>query len=276
MNDAAEEITEEIEDTPEFEWPTNWRQQIAGDDEKELNHLGKYSTPADLWTKARALEQKLSSGEFKQDVPFPEKGSEEEQIKWRQDHGIPESFEKYELAREVDDDEKEVINQFLEYAHQRNMPADQVNNTVDWFYAKRDQDMELMEQGDKEAQQITEDALRSEWGGEYRAHMNRIEALVDMVPGEGKDLFLDARLPDGTKVRANPDVMKFLLNTALAVNPATIVPPPGGDVVSSIQDEIDQIKEVMRNDRKKYNRDEKMQDRYTQLLTELNKAGQLK
>jgi hypothetical protein len=43
--------------------------------------------------------------------------------------------------------------------------------------------------------------------------------------------------------------------------------------MSSIQDELDQIKDVMKTDRKKYNADEKMQARYRELLAAQERMG---
>ena len=257
-----EEVIEEVVDI----WPTDWRNQIAGKDEKSLKQLERYATPADVWTKARSLESQITDGTLKREVPFPDEGSDDDKAKWRTDHGLPASFDKYELERKIDDAEKTSIDGFLEWAYGKNMTPTQVNSMVDYFYTKRDLDMDTGDASDKESLTKTEDALRVEWGGEYRAHMNRIEALVGLVPGENKEEFLNARMPDGTQLRGNPEVMKFLLSAALAISPATIVPPAGGDVMSAIEDEITAIKEVMKKDRKKYNDDEKMQARYRELL----------
>jgi len=274
MSEAAEVIEEEVE-VEASAFPEDWRQQWAGDDEKALTQLGRYATPADVWTKARALEQRISSGELKEASPFPDKGSDDDKAEWRTNHNVPESAEKYELAREMEKEEREQIGDFLEYAHTNNMSGDQVNQMVDWFYQRLESDETNSTESDKSALKQTEDELRVEWGGDYRGHMNRIDALVDMVPGGAGEAFLDARMADGTKLRANADVMKFLLNSAIAFNPATTIVPADGDVMSGVQDEIDQIQEVMRTNRPKYNKDEKMQARYRELLAAQKKAGKL-
>ena len=48
---------------------------------------------------------------------------------------------------------------------------------------------------------------------------------------------------------------------------------PSGDVgtIDSVQDEIAEIKQVMKTDRKKYDGDERMQERYRELLSALEK-----
>lgn len=266
MSEAAEEIVEEGTESS-FEWPEGWQEQIAGEDEKELGQLQRYKSPADIWTKARALEQKLSSGEYKQDLPFPSDGTDEEKTQWRVDHGLPEEPGKYELTREVEADEKETIDGFLNYAYENNLSQQHVNAMVDYFYSRAEEQAELVEQGDREAQDKAEDALRAEWGNDYRGNINRIDNLIATAPSEVSEMLLDARLSDGTKLRANPDAMKFLLDMAANMDPiTTVTDAKGSGKLTAVQDELDSIKEVMRTDRKKYDRDERMQQRYRELL----------
>ncbi len=272
-----EEIIEEDKTQPQS-WPEDWRQRIAGDDEKALEQLGRYQSPVDVWTKARALEQKMSSGEYKQDIPFPEKGTDEEKADWLSQRGIPETSDKYELTREVEQSELEQLKPFLDFAHSNRFTPDQVNTMVDYFYSKYETDRDSLTEGDKIAQTDADDKLRVEWGDDYRGNINRVESLIDTVPAlnvEGEKVpvaLLDARLPDGTKLRSSPEVMQFLLRSALAINPATTVVPTGGDQAGSIVDEIEKIRETMRTDRQKYNKDERMQKRYTELLTALQQT----
>lgn len=271
--DISEDNTEDNTSNSPQQWPDDWRQQIAGDDEKALNQLGRYATPADIWTKARALEQRISSGELQDQSPFPDKGTEDEQAAWRAERNLPDAPDKYEISREMEKEDREQLQGFLEFAHTKNMTPGQVNDMIDFFYQKLDQDTELMTEGDKAAQQAADDALRAEWGNEYRGYMNRIDSLVDMIGGDAKESFLNARLEDGTQLKSSPEIMKFLLNSSLQMYPHTTPPPPGGDTMSSIQDELDQIKDVMKTDRKKYNADEKMQARYRELLAAQERMG---
>ncbi len=246
MAEAAEDIIEETTDevTPENPWPEDWRQRIVGEDEKELSHIGKYATPKDIWTKARSLEQQLSSGEYKRMVPYPEKGTDDEKTKWLKDNGIPDSPKGYELGREIDDDDREPIEGFLEYAHQNRMPPETVNAMVDYFFDRYEKDQEALAEGDKASIESTEDELRTEWGNEYRTNMNKIEGLVSMASKDAGDI-LSARLPDGSMVRGNAGARKFLLQAAMAVNPTTTVVVGGGDELSAIEDRMEEIKGKM-------------------------------
>ena len=264
------------DDDDDGNWfPEDWRQQIAGDDEKGLAQLGRYKTPADVWTKARALEQRITSGELKEVTAFPGEGTDEEKGAWRTLNNIPEAADKYTLTRELDDTAKSQLEGFFNHAHANNFNNDSVNSMLDYFYQKLEGDDDALDAADKDRGQATEDALRVEWGKEYRAHMNRIEGLMDLV-GEGAgEALQEARMPDGSMLKDNAAVQKFLLDMALTYNPAgTLTPGEGGNVHDSIEDEIESIKKVMKTDRKAYNADDKMQARYRELLAAQNSAAQ--
>jgi hypothetical protein len=261
------------EPPPEFEWPEGWRAQIAGEDEKDLGQLERYKTPADIWTKARSLEQKMSSGEWKQDLPFPADGTDEDKASWREARGLPAEPGKYELSREVDESEKENIDGFLNYAFEHNLSPVDVNAMVDYFYDVAEKQGELVETGDREQQELADDALRSEWGGDYRGNINRIDNLIATAPAEVSEILLDARLSDGTKLRSSPEAMKFLLDMAVNADPITTVVGKGGDKLTAVEDELDEIKTMMREDRAKYNNSPKVQARYRELLEAQSKLA---
>lgn len=259
------------DDPPANAWPDDWRNQIAGEDEKALTQLERYKTPGDIWTKARALEQRISSGELVDNSPFPDKGTDEEKTAWRKSAGLPEAADQYEYGREVDDDQKTQLKGFMDYAFEKNMPAQTVQDMVGYFFNTLDTTTEAHGTADKDAQQATDDQLRSEWGNDYRGYINRVDNLIAGA-GEAVEGLLDARL-NGVKLRSNPAVMAFLLDAATAVDPVTTITPAGTDKVSAVADEIDQIKKTMREDRKAYNADEKMQARYRELLEAQSKLS---
>jgi len=253
-----------------FEWPEDWRTQLAGDDEKALKQLERYEDPVAIWNKARALEQKITSGEYRQATPFPEDGSEEEQSEWRRMQGIPASPDQYQLAREVAEEEMAEIKPFIEYAHSKNLPPDIANTVIDYFYENSKRGEEAIAVADEAESEAIEDFLRAEWGDEYRRNQNKVRSVLDMVP-DGGDALLEARLPDGTKLENSPAFQQFLLLAADAINPTLVVPSGGGDVMSSIMDEIDEIKAIMNT--KEYTPQKRA--RYRDLLSELDRQGKL-
>ena len=249
-------------------WPENWRELYAGEDEKKLNQLNRYTSPTAALDAMLAAQQRIRSGELK--APFPEKGTEQEQNQWRIDNGLPESPDKYELKFDdgliVGDEDKPIIDDFLKSAHGANYTPTQVKAAVKWYYDSLEKQSEFVHEQDKIDQQAAEDALRAEWGNEYRGTSNRIQAMFDTAPGELKDQILGGRLADGRPITASAEAMKFFASLALQINPATTLVPAGGDPAGSIEDEIKKIENTMRTDRKAYNADEKMQARYRQLL----------
>ena len=270
MAEAAEDITEDLEtETPT--WPEDWRQQLAGDDEKALKQLERYEDPAAVWNKARALEQRISSGELKDTKPFPKDGTDEEKNAWRKAQGIPLKAEEYELSRKIEEDaEKEAVMSFLNFAHENNFDPKLANTMVDYFYGRAEEDAKVIQVADQKDKDAMEDKLRAEWGDDYRLNQNKIESMLDLVP-EGAKEVMDARLPDGTKLANSPAFQQFMLLAANAHNPTQVITRGEGDVFSSIQDEIDEIKSKMGT--KEYDR--KMRARYNELLTELDRLGKL-
>ena len=238
---------------------------MAGEDEKALAQLGRYKTPADVWNKARALEQRITSGELKDTSPFPAEGTDEEKSAWRAANGVPESFDKYELKQELDDNGKATLEGFLKHAHANNYDANIVNGMVDYFVSKYEGDVNSTSEADSERRAATDDALRAEWGGDYRGHMNRIDGLMDMVGDGMGTAVLEARMADGSMLRDSPEAMNFLLEAALAINPATTL-SPSGDMgsIDTIEDQMAEIKSKMGT--KAYIDNPKMQERYRTLL----------
>ena len=76
---------------------------------------------------------------------------------------------------------------------------------------------------------------------------------------------MSARLPDGTALFNNPDVVRGFISMAREINPAgVVVPAGGGDPVKSVNEEIAEIEKIMGT--KAYIKDEAKQARYRELI----------
>lgn len=251
-------------------WPADWRKQMAGDDEKALKQLERYNSPSDIYNKARSLEQRLSSGELKANVPFPDKGTPEEQNKWRAENGIPESPDKYELKLRdgvvIGEVDKPVIDEFLKDMHGKNLSPAVASDVVQWYFDTVEKQAEAQFQRDLELKQTFEDTMRAEWGQEYRGNINAIKSLTDLGGAGLFDKIANARMADGTPFGSSPDIMKWMALVARTINPtSTITPMDNANIAQSVADEIKQIETVMRTNRREYDKDVKMQERLTQL-----------
>jgi len=255
-------------------FPDNWREVAAGEDEKLLGYLSRYASPRAAFEGGLATKMKLSSGEYRSTEPFPENGDEDAQNAWREQNGIPLAPDAYKFeGQEFTEEDKQFLSEFQEYAHKNNIPNSQAEAFVKYLVEFDEKETEQTQARDKELVSKAEDELRLEWQGDFRRNWNLINSYLDTAPEGVKDALLKGRLADGTPITANPDVMRFLVDSALQINPvATVVPNANGNVMNSIDDEIASIEKMMRENSKAYYKDDKIQQRYRDLLTAKERA----
>ena len=254
---------------PQSDWAPDWRSKISADG-KHLKTLERFDSPKSMFDSYMALRQKLDSGELKPVSEFPAGGKPEQQAEWRKAHGIPDAPEGYELAFDdglvIGEHDKPIVDGFLAAAHSANASPQQVNQIMHWYYEEQERVLTAQEEADANFLRESEDTLRAEWGGDFRTNINMIKGLVDTMPADVRDLFLNARLGDGKALVNHPDMARWLAMNARTINPvATVVPGAGANIAGAIDDEITSIEKMMRTDRQAYNKDEKMQARLREL-----------
>jgi hypothetical protein len=258
----------EAEAEAQPKWPEDWREQLAGENDKELKHLQKYGAPQDIWKKARALEQKISSGEYT--VALPEDPTEEEVAEYRKVRGIPEKPDGYDLSSEeglaIGETDKPVVDRFLEVAHKRNMEPAQVTDSIKWYYEEIERQGQEREERDEQLKQTTEDELRGEWGKDYRRELNIVRNFLATAPEAVRDEIAGARMADGTPLGSHPEFIKWVNHLGRQANPSgTLTGMEPGETVKSIDGRMTEIMEVKRNDPKRYHR-ENLSAEYTELV----------
>jgi len=265
---------------PASAWPDDWRNQIANGDEKIAAKLSRYSSPKDVANALLSVQSKIGAGELRSVLP---KNATEEQVKlWREENGIPESPEKYDLKLAdglvIGTDDKPLIDNLLKAMHKVNAPAGIASEVVNFYYAQVEANEADRQQKDSAAAREVSDALHAEWGGEFRANMNMIDGLLDTAPNGVKDLIKFGRLSDGTPIMANADAIRWLNNMAREINPVTtLLPNSGANISGAIDDEIKKIETNMGAPKgtpahKAYWGDEKAQSRYRELLDARDRA----
>lgn len=268
--DAPEvQVPEVAPETPVApDWREDWREKMAGGDEKELKRLARFKSPIDVYKSARELEKKMSSGDVK--AKLAADATEEQIAAWRKDNGIPDKpdgyLEKLPAGLVIGEDDKPMLSSYLEAVHGRNASPEIVADTLDWYYKAQTAALEEQGLADTAYKQASDDALRAEWGAEYRANVNSINSFLEAAPVDGdvalKDLLLGARLADGTKLGNNPAALKWLAGLAHDANPAGfIAPASAASQVDGVNEEIAKIEGVMRTNRRAYDKDEAMQAR---------------
>jgi hypothetical protein len=255
-------------------WPADWREKLAGGDEKKLATLKRY-TSLETWNAAAfAARAKISSGDFKQTLP--DDASPEEIAAYRKDHGIPETpegyFEKLPDGLVIGEDDKAVMSDFLADMHAGNERPETVGRAIAWYYKRYEAQLAETQKADDANWATAEEELRAEWGPDFRGNRNALIGFLDTLPGgqQTRDAIMGARMADGRKVGASVDVLKGLAQWALEINPgSTVAPGSGISSGKAIGDEIASIEKLMADGKSEYWTGpgaDKMQARYRDLL----------
>lgn len=259
-------------------WADDWRQQIAGEDKKALDRLGRFATPADIFKSLREAEKKLSEG-VKPLAKPGEKATEEEWANYRKTVGIPESVDDYVKAielsdkREIGSDDKPVVAAFAERAIKSGVAPKDMAPLIEEYYAMQEEMVAQQAEKDAEAKAKNMQALREEWGGDFKANINSMRPYFESVDSELFDNLFAGRMADGTKIGDHPSVIKFFVAKALQENPAATVVPAGGNQMEAIDTEIKNIKAQMGDPSSAYWKDAALQDRYRKLVAAQEKLS---
>jgi len=258
---------------PKQTWPEDWRKQMAGDDEKAQKLFERYTDPAAAGKALRELNLKISKGELRS--LLKKDATPEELAAWRQEQGIPEKPEGYELKFDnglvIGDDDKPLVDQFVAAMHGQNASPAMVKAGVE-TYLKMTEAAAIQRQEMDEANKTeVEDTLRQDWGGEYRKNVDGIRSLLSNAGNDIAEAISHARGPDGRALMNNPAVVKWLAGHAREMGfTGGTVTPAGGDRLESVDQEIAKIEAMQyqadgtRNPA--YWKDEAQQKRYRELL----------
>lgn len=257
----------------------DWRARMAGDDAELSKFLGKYHSEQAALKGFRDTYGQLRSGKFIK--PLGEDPKDEEVAAYRKAIGVPESVDDY--AKDLpdglvlgDDDLKGQggIERYLKVMHDANVPKGAAAALIGEFMKDKEELAATMADAEKAAKQASEDALREEWGSDYRRNLNIVDSYLETLPADVRAAIDGGFGADGVSLKSNAGFIKFLAGLAFEANPvATVVPGSGADQASGIADEIAKIEKFMRENRPAYNKDEKMQARLRELYAARDKLA---
>ncbi len=267
-------------------WNEDWRTKMAehaaaGDKkifDKEMKRLQRFTDPTAIYSGYREAESKLTSGTL---TKVPGKDATEEEIKaFHKTLGVPEKPEELVSNLELPDgvtlgkQDKALASEFAENMHAAGFTQNQMNTAFAWYLKNEEERSAYVDETDDANKQKFSKELKEEFGGSFKRNMNAMGELFTMAPG-GKNLdnegalinrLLGGRMADGTIIGDDPDMTRFLVTLATEINPvSTVVDDPGGSG-KGIEDEIKDIEGIMRTDRRSYNKNSQMQQRYLELL----------
>lgn len=268
LDDGGQQ-TQQAQQTNVGAWRDDWRVAMAKGDEKVAKRLERYASPEAVTEALIAAQTKISSGQIK--TPLPKDATPEQVAAWRADNGIPESPDKYDFSLPnglvIGEADKPIVDGFAKFAHDKNWTPDKVKEGLEWYYQYQDQAREQTTLRDAENRKKAEDALREEWGQEYRINQRVLKEHLDA--GGLTDKLVGARYADGTLVLADPDTIRWLVAEARDKNPiASVMPGGGGNSLDAATTELAKLRGMMADYNSAYWKgpeSEKLQARYRDL-----------
>lgn len=203
-------------------WPNDWREQIAGKDEATLKALGRYASPKGIWDKARSLEKKLSAGAGER--PGIEDATAV--AEWRKGRGVPEKPEDYfaglklPQGQVLGDADKPLVESFAKAMHDEDITPKQMSRAVSWLKEQERLTADAVSENDDRNRVTSRDLLRDEYGADYKGNLNAVSSMYKDMPEPVRQSLFAARAPDGKLIGDHPEVIKWMVETALALNPA--------------------------------------------------------
>lgn len=251
--------------------PENWRGDIAqsmGLEESQVNVLNRYNSFPDFVSSFFEKNNLIAAGQH--NAALPENPTDEQLAEYRQNNGIPETAEGYELSLDdglvLDGEDETILGAVAQIAHAENVPAATYNKLVNTMLAAREQEAQAELEQHGLDQQRAVNTMKTEWGSDYQTNLNAVNGFLATMPSELRENFEKAQLPNGKLLFNEPAALAFFANTARTLNPAATVVPNSANPVESINSEIAKIEKVLRDDPDSYYADTKMQERYNELL----------
>ncbi len=250
----------------------DWRAEVAGDDDKFKSTLERFDSPQAFGNSFREAQQKIRSGQLQ--PTLGEDATDDEIKAFREQNNIPLEvagyFDDLPEGMVVGEEDQEIMADLFGELHNVQAPPAVAHAIIGWYndFAENQQDAiaELDAEQAREATDLLRDPEQG-WGKDFRTNMNLVNQVLDTYFGEeAKAQLMNGRYMDGRGFFNDPTVLQGIAKLAREVNDVAPIIAQDPDQLKSLHEEIDEIENVMRTDRRRYNGDEKMQARYRELL----------
>ena len=224
-------------------WPDDWREQMAGEDDKALNQLKRFKSPQTLLKSYQEAQKRISEGV--KPLAVNADSTPEELAAYRKQMGIPEEASGYGLKFQNDafnESGSEALNGWQEFAHAHNMTPEVAQQALEWYEDIQTAQEQQRSENAWNARVETEVALKQELGGEFESTKAAIGAFLEgKLSAEGKMALLGQTFENGTILGDNIHFVRLMADVARDhVGPDAIF---SGDVEALSQDvqaEIDE------------------------------------
>ena len=141
------------------------------------------------------------------------------------------------------------------------LPADALEQVLEWHALTQQQDMLELRRMDEESQSKARNELSQAWGSDFETNVGKIKTLFQSGPGGIFESIINARLPSGVALGNDPEFLKWALQL-------TQQPSYSGGSSYQGSNRIREIEQFMRDNRRAYNRDPQMQAELRQLYAQ--------
>jgi hypothetical protein len=214
---------------------------MAKGNEKAQKVLERYASPEAVAEALMHARDKIASGQTRQLLKAD--ASPEEVAEFRAANDIPASPAEYDTALPdglvIGEADKPLVEGFLKTAHEKNWPKGTVKEGLAWYYSEQNRQAEAWHVADDAGKKAVEADLRQEYGAEYPKYVRVANDFMSAAGPEFANSLMQARMPDGTLVGSNPAAVRWLVNTALKLEPlATITPAANSTSLATAQTEL--------------------------------------
>ncbi len=250
-------------------WPDDWRTQMANGDARAARLLERYTSPDAVGKALLSAQKRIRSGEMKL-KPGPD-ATPDQLAQWRIEHGIPETAKDYDVPilldgkyEDLDEFGKASIDAFRGTFHELDMLPDHAEKIMSVANNVALKQMERQAETDAMRQEETEDALRVDWGADYKKNIALNAQFMQDRLGDGWQSFVTARTPEGLRLADDPKFNRFINQMARSEG-GTVLQAGETAAGHNVQARIEEIRKVMSTDYSKYKR-EGLDVEYSNLL----------
>lgn len=256
------------------DWPDDWRERLAGDDEAAKKRLARFGSPRAIFDSLRAAEKKISAGEAKKAVGADAKPEEIEA--WRKENNLPITPE--DMLKAAPDPEgfvfgeadKPYLDNYAKAVLAANGTPDEVARGKAVYARMMEDAQQQRAEADKAYHAEALDNLRDEFGSgaAVKAELNGVQNFLDShFSEEARKEILGGRGASGNLLRNNPAFLRDLAALSREIAPAASLMPAGTvNAAKAMGDEIAAIEKEMATDINAYYRDAAKQARYRELI----------
>lgn len=217
-NDTAATVTgtDKAADAIEPKWRDDWRNALAGKDDKLLARLNRFSSVENVFKSFLELEKKMSSGAYKPSIGA--ESTPEEIAAFRKAHGIPEKVEKAEdygvswpQGYEPTESDTASLNSFLAHAHANHLPPEHVKAAFSWWQAENAKVQQQLYDAAVTQTIANKAEIKAEYGKDYdmNVRLGNADLVSTLGPDQAKELPA-LTLADGTKLGDHPLFVRYI------------------------------------------------------------------